>query len=227
MANTMNRTKGGKQSRDMMESAYNQIREMIFLHRIFPGQKLTYRELSKELGMSLTPVQVALGRLAQEGFVERISNVGYYVKKINLKEIEDLYDIRKVIEVYAVELTVKKQTPGNIRVLKKCYLAHKNYLAQIYDMKKLILDADFHSQIAAISGNHAAVRLLERIFEHSRMYSPVELIPPGRLNVAASEHKQIMQLIEERDVSGAMACMATHVQRAKEARIEMLAALPS
>jgi len=59
------------------------------------------------------------------------------------------------------------------------------------------------------------------------MYSPVELIPSGRLNVAASEHEQIMQLIEERDASGAMARIATHVQRVKEARIEMLAALPS
>lgn len=210
-----------------MESAYLKIKDMIFMHQIFPGQKLIYRELAKLLGMSLTPVQFALGRLEQEGFVERISNVGYYVKKISLKEIEDLFDVRLVLESHAVKLAITNLAPEDVMLLEKCLQDHKNYNIQIYDHRKLMLDAAFHAQIAAISGNLEIVRQLKRIFEHTRLRSPVELIPPSRMNVASSQHEQILQAIRERNVSGATEFMAKHIEEAKEARIAMLAALMS
>jgi DNA-binding GntR family transcriptional regulator len=216
-----------KNSQNLAEEAYLRIKDMIFQHQIFPGQKLIYRELAKPLGMSLTPVQFALGRLEQEGFVERISNVGYYVTKISLKEIEDLFDVRMILEVHAVELAIRNQTPEDIMLLEKRLQDHKNYSIQVYDRRKLMLDAAFHSQIAAMSGNLEIVRELKRIFEHTRLRSPVELIPPTRMNVATSEHEQILQMIKERDVSGATQYMLKHIYEAKEARIAMLAALTS
>jgi hypothetical protein len=90
-----------------------------------------------------------------------------------------------------------------------------------------MLDAAFHSQLAVMSGNLEAVRQLKRIFEHTRLRSPVELIPPSRMNVATAEHAQILRLIREQNVSGATVLVAKHIQEAKEARMEMLASLPS
>jgi DNA-binding GntR family transcriptional regulator len=200
---------------------------MIFQQQIVPGQKLIYRELAKMLNMSSTPVQFALGRLEQEGFVERIPNVGYYVRKINLQEIEDLFDLRLILELYAVELAIANQTPEDIRLLEKLLQDHKNYNIQIYDRRKLILDAAFHSQIAGLSRNLEIVKQLRRIFEHTYLRSPVELIPPGRLPIAASEHEQILQKIKERDVVRAREYLERHIREAKEARRAMLAALPS
>jgi len=54
---------------------------MVFNQQIIPGQKLIYRELSMLLKMSTTPVQLALARLEQEGFVELLPNVGYFRKE--------------------------------------------------------------------------------------------------------------------------------------------------
>lgn len=216
-----------KDSNGMMEAAYLKIKSMIFQQQIVPGQKLIYRELAKMLNMSSTPVQFALGRLEQEGFVERIPNVGYYVRKINLQEIEDLFDLRLILELYAVELAIANQTPEDIRLLEKLLQDHKNYNIQIYDRRKLILDAAFHSQIAGLSRNLEIVKQLRRIFEHTYLRSPVELIPPGRLPIAASEHEQILQKIKERDVVRAREYLERHIREAKEARRAMLAALPS
>ncbi len=226
MAGRMN-AGDGKDSHNMMESAYLKIKNMIFQQHIVPGQKLIYRELAKLLNMSSTPVQFALGRLEQEGFVERIPNIGYYVKKINLQEIEDLFDLRLILELYAVEMAIKNQTPEDIDLLEKYLQDHKNYDIPIYDRKKLILDAAFHSQIAGLSGNLEIVKQLRRIFEHTYLRSPVELIPPGRIPVAASEHEQILQMIRERDVVRAKQYLEKHIREAKEARRAMLAALPS
>jgi DNA-binding GntR family transcriptional regulator len=165
--------------------------------------------------------------LEQEGFVERIPNVGYYVRKINLQEIEDLFDLRMILELYAVEMAIRNQTPEDIRLLEELQQNHKNYNIQIYDRRKLILDAAFHSQIAALSRNQEIVKELRRIFEHTYLRSPVERIPPVRLPIAAAQHQEILQRIRERDVTGARESLERHIREAKEARRAMLAALPS
>ena len=223
----MKSVEAGKDSNNMTESAYFKMKNMIFQQYIVPGQKLTYRELAKLLNMSSTPVQFALGRLEQEGFVERIPNVGYYVRKINPQEIEDLFDLRWILEVHAIEYAIKNHTPEDLEVLDKLIQDHKNYQIQIYDRKKLFLDATFHSQIASLSGNLEIVKQLKRIFEHTYLRSPVELIPPSRIPIAVSQHEQILQLIKERDIGRAKECLGKHIQEAKEARRAMLWSLPS
>jgi len=73
-------------SKNLMEKAYWQIKNMIFQQKIAPGQKLIYRDLSKRLDMSKTPIMHALGRLEQEGFVELMPNLGYSVKEMDIQE---------------------------------------------------------------------------------------------------------------------------------------------
>lgn len=99
-----------EESRNLTEKTYILLKNMVFNQRIIPGQKLIYRELSMLLNMSTTPVQLALARLEQEGFVELVPNVGYFVKKIVPKEVEDLFDVRQNLEVHAVKLAIINQT---------------------------------------------------------------------------------------------------------------------
>ena len=84
--------------KNLMEKAYWDIKNMIFQQKISPGQKLIYRELTEKLNMSQTPITYALGRLEQEGFVELVPNLGYSVKEIDIKELEDLFDIVRLLK---------------------------------------------------------------------------------------------------------------------------------
>jgi len=195
---------------------------MIFYQRISPGQKLIYRELAVVLGMSSTPVQLALCKLEQEGFVERIPNIGYYVRRIDIREIEDLFDLRQILEVYAIEQAIQNQTPEDLEILHQMMLSHKNHDIQIYDRKKLLLDAEFHWQIAAMSKNQAILRQLRSIFEHSYLRSRVELLPPDRLLVTAAQHAAIYEMIREHKTARAKKAIATHIREAKEAKLMML-----
>jgi DNA-binding GntR family transcriptional regulator len=129
--------------------------------------------------------------------------------------------------VHAIEYAIKNHAPEGLEGLVKFVQDYKNYQIQIYDRKKLLLDAAFHSQIASLFGNLEIVKQLKRIFEHIYLRSPVELIPPSRLPTAASQHEQILQLIKKRDIGRAKECLRKHIQKAKEARRAMLSALPS
>jgi DNA-binding GntR family transcriptional regulator len=207
---------------NLIQKAYLQLKNMIFYQRISPGQKLIYRELAVVLGMSSTPVQLALCKLEQEGFVERIPNIGYYVRRIDVREIEDLFDLRMILEIYAIEQAIKNQTPEDMEVLHQMFLSHKNHEIQLYDRRKLLLDAEFHWQIGAMSKNEAILRQLRSIFEHSYLRSRVELLPPSRLLITATQHEAIYGMIKDRKIALAKKTIAAHIREAKEAKLQML-----
>src|SRR5215467_15356847 len=68
-----------------------------------PEHRLTEDGLCREFGVSRSPVREALRVLATNGFVRRTDNRGYAVRQVMLKELEELYDFRLALELYAVE----------------------------------------------------------------------------------------------------------------------------
>jgi DNA-binding GntR family transcriptional regulator len=211
-----------EESKNLTEKAYILLKNMVFNQRIAPGQKLIYRELSTQLKMSITPVQLALARLEQEGFVELVPNVGYFVRKIVLKEVEDLFDIRQILEVHAVKLAIANQTDESIRTLGEKIQNHKKYVIELYDRKKLLLDAEVHLQIARMSNNSEIVKQLQRIHEHIYLRSRIELLPPKRMRLSPSHHEKLFQMIRAKDVAGAQELLYTHIQGAKELMLSTL-----
>jgi len=84
------------------------------------------------------------------------------------------------------------------------------------------LDAEFHWQIAAMSKNEAILRQLRSIFEHSYLRSRVELLPPRRLLITATQHEAIYGMIKDRKIALAKKTIAAHIREAKEAKLLML-----
>ena len=211
-----------EESQSLMEKAYRVVKLMVFQQKIVPGQKLILRELSKTLNMSATPVQVALARLESEGFVELVPNVGCFVKKIVPKEIEDLFDVRRIIETYAVELAIQNQNDECLRKLSEKIQDHKKYSVSIYDRRKLLLDAEVHLQIAIMSNNYVIVSQLRRIYEHIYLRSRVELLPPQRLSITPAEHEKIFQMIKAKNIFMAKKSLSKHIDEAKNVMLSTL-----
>jgi DNA-binding GntR family transcriptional regulator len=204
------------ESENLKEKAYHLLKNMIFYQEIIPGQKLTYRELSVTLGMSATPVQMALARLEQEGFVELVSNVGYFVKKITHKEVEDLFDIREVLEIHAIKLAIVKRTDKDLKILSNKIAQHKAYVFYLYDRKKLLLGLQVHLQIAEMSGNFEIVKHLQKIYELIYLRSRIECFNPDRMHMSASQHEELFRLIKAKNVEAAQGFLYGHLESAKE-----------
>jgi DNA-binding GntR family transcriptional regulator len=205
-----------KKENNLMEKAYREIKSMIFQQMFGPGQKLIYRTLAERLNMSKTPIMYALGRLEQEGFVELIPNFGYSVKEIDIKELEDLFDIREALEVHAVFLAIKNHKDEDLENLEKAIQKHKEYKPPVYDRLKLMLDANVHLEIAKMSGNKVLIRHLRQLYEHTYLRHRVELMNPTRMHASPKEHLKILGLIRERNTSEAMKLIRAHIRAAKE-----------
>ena len=99
---------------NLSEQAYNQIKDAICQGRIAPGDILSESRLAEDLGMSRTPVREALRSLASEGFLEIKNGVGAYVKPLSSKDMENLYEIRCLLEMQAIKTSIYRITDQEI-----------------------------------------------------------------------------------------------------------------
>jgi DNA-binding GntR family transcriptional regulator len=86
------------------EQAYELIKKAIFECKFLPGQVLNEIELAEWLGISRTPLREALAALEKDGFVNIIPNRGAFVCDITPTEVEEILDVREVLEVFAIKL---------------------------------------------------------------------------------------------------------------------------
>lgn len=203
-------------AKSSIEDAYRAIKQLMLKQQLIPGQKLLYRELTARLGMSKTPIVNALNRLEQEGFVISEPNVGYAVKPINAKEIFDSYEVREALEIKALSNALEKATEEQITVLEDKYLAFHHYQPHQYDKKKLMLDCEFHLQIALMSGNEVLRYLLRRNFEHTLLRTRLENYAPERMERSARDHKNILEMIKIRDFPESAALLTRHIRNARD-----------
>lgn len=92
----------------LVTKVYQAIKGAILENRFVAGQELSIEGLAQELGVSSTPVREALARLNADGLVELVPNKRPYVTPITDGEIHQIYEVRKVLEPYAVSIIVEK-----------------------------------------------------------------------------------------------------------------------
>ena len=209
-------------TQSLIDEAYRSIKRLMLQQKLFPGQKLLYRELIERLGMSKTPIVNALNRLEQEGFVIAQPNVGYTVKPIDVKEIFDSFEVREALEVKAVQQALKNGKPEEMTILEEKLRTFEEYRPDKYDKKKLMLDCDFHLQIAAMSGNKVLKYLLRRNFEHIILRTKLNNYEPRRMDAAAEDHRRLLESMKKKDVSGCVGRIESHISRSRDYVIRCL-----
>jgi len=124
------------QRRMLRFEAFKEIKNRILFLDIKPGEKIVENEIAQSLKTSTTPVREALLMLEGEKLVEAHPRLGFVVKKLALKEVDEYFAIRKLLELFAVPLILEQITDDEIKVLKdnikkaeKC--ADKNKLRDI------------------------------------------------------------------------------------------------
>src|SRR2546421_13031594 len=90
------------------------IRQAILDGRLEPGSRLKEEELARELGISRTPVREALLVLQAEGLVDAVPNRGAVVRSHDANDLEDLYQLRALLEGYAARRAAANVTEQDV-----------------------------------------------------------------------------------------------------------------
>lgn len=151
--------------------------------------------LAAELSMSATPVREALLELAQDGLVEPVRNRGFRVRPISESELDEVCQIRELLEVPAATAAAAALTDTDKdRLAALADDIHRHAVAK--DMAGYLrADREFHVLLLSAAGNRELVALVERLRNRTRLFNLQNLASSGDLIPSADEHLEMVALI--------------------------------
>lgn len=200
--------------KSIMDIAYEYIRSNIVNGNIKSNEKVSMREIAKELNISRTPIREAIRKLESEGLIELLPRRGFIIKKYCSKKVEEIYEARQILEIYAVKLACKNIKEKDINKLKKT-----NYnLAVLFEEKEnnIIkikkLNEDFHFMIYKASGNETICELIHNLWGRiSGLY--IQMFKnPVQGKTTFQEHDDIIRALEKRDIDKAVLMLGKHLK---------------
>lgn len=197
------------------QKAYEGIRNLLFHNEIVPGQKISYRDLSERLGMSQTPVIQALKWLEFQQLVRHVPHRGYYTAAINLQEVEEIYDLRRLIELDLLKTSFKRINKGALKQLKKALDAHLKAAKDEYLYDRLLKDTEYHLTLASLSGCKVQHQTLKNLFDLLYLKYGGKFLFSLSMENADTDHLNLFKRIEKKDLEGATAVLSDHILNVK------------
>ncbi len=200
--------------------AYQAIKDLILSNRLFPGQKIIYRELEEKLKMSKTPIINALVMLERDQLVVSQKNRGFYIREVNRKEAEQIYDLRNRLEEMAVGYAIENHSKKDLDILKDKLDAYNDYVSDLYDQKRLALDTAFHLQIAIMGKNPFLVRIMEQFYENIYFTLRVIFLSPY-VERFKNDHELLFRAIAEGDIDEAKQVLKLHMESCRDLIVKL------
>jgi DNA-binding GntR family transcriptional regulator len=204
-----------KEKEDSTQVAYHGIRHMLYNKELVPGQRIAYRDLAEKLEMSSTPIIQALKWLELQGFVQHEPNRGYSMAPFSLREIEELYEIRELIEPSLVPVAIEKIDKNGISELKTALEAHLSAEREFYLKERLFKNREFHMTLASLSGKTTQIRILQNVFDMLFLKYGGNYFPISSLSATDQAHQEIYDAVALRSLERAQSVLKNHLTNVK------------
>jgi DNA-binding GntR family transcriptional regulator len=198
----------------LRESVYEKLRDWIVQGKLEPGEQLRDQELAERLGISRTPVREALRRLEDEGLVETAKNRWTRVKPVDLKEAEQIYPIRAVLDGLALRLAFPLLDKNSLSTLRKANARLRSALKNADIPAAVEADSAFHDEYVRHCGNPELIEIIRGLrVKHHRLELAYFGSPKLGL-VSVEEHRGIVEAIKDGDVEAAQQRLYRHFHNA-------------
>jgi DNA-binding GntR family transcriptional regulator len=180
-----------------------------------PEHRFTEEALCREFGVSRSPVREALRILATNGFLKKLPNRGYSVRHVNLREVEELYELRLALELHVVEHLADRD-PSNPRLVD----LERTWSALLRGPERkgeelAELDARFHETLAEAAGNRMVLDALRGINERLFVFRMIDFEKSDRAESTCHQHLKILREIARGDAPAARRAMQRNVDEGR------------
>jgi DNA-binding GntR family transcriptional regulator len=188
------------------------LKERIIAWQYPPEHRLTEEALCREFQVSRSPVREALRVLATNGFVRRTASRGYAVRQVNLKELEELYEVRLALELYVIEVLAERGAPqAALAALREVWETVRREPTGRKDEDLAELDTAFHESLTALIDNETLLQQLRAINERLLVFRMIDFAKPDRVESTCLQHLEVLRRIADRDVTGARAAIKHNI----------------
>ena len=198
------------------EQIYKIIKDKIIWHEIKTKERIIDKKLAEELGVSRSMVRQVLTTLVKEELLIMVPRNGFYVREIAKKEIEEIYEIRKLLEVYAIKRAIPRISNKDISKIEKLFKRTKEPLKK-NDIARLIeIDIELHRLIIDNCNNNHIKKIIDKFRNQVDFYRSADLNRVNRAKELYFEHLEIFESIKKRNTELAIKLMANHIESSKK-----------
>ncbi len=206
------------------DRAYDSIRADIIFGRLAPGARLRLDRLAGEYGASVSTLREILNRLSSEGFVLAEGQRGFQVSPVSPEGFQDVAAMRLLLETYALPLSF---AVGDLEWEGRVVAAHhklaameRRMLAGDRDGTELWkrYDREFHQALIESCESQTLLDLYGGVYDQYLRYQMVAVVFRGE--VAASEHRDLLDCALARDAEQACAILTRQVNGCVEHTLE-------
>jgi DNA-binding GntR family transcriptional regulator len=193
----------------------SRLKEDIFEFRLLPRDRFTETKMAKYYEASRTPVRDALYRLQREGFLEVGFRRGWKVRNLDFAYFDDLYDLRIVLEIAAVDRICKIKTQSQkLLNLKDIWLVPKDK-RKVDGREVARLDESFHLAIVSAAANQEIERVHIELTEKIRIIRRLDFTAGNRIEATYREHAKILKLLLQRKFQDVSELLRLHIEQSK------------
>ena len=195
----------------VVDEAYNAIKNMLYYKELSPGQRIVYGDVAGKLNMSLTPVIQALNKLEYSELVYYKPNKGYFVGQITEKEIREIYQARKALEIAIIPSIIENITKKDLLLIRNNLKEYEISLTSLETNRiNMLKDMQFHLKLAEYSRQAVIQKMLTGLLERICLKYRHEYLGDERINNAIREHRRIFQAFEMKDEKEAIDAVTDH-----------------
>ena len=206
----------------LRDVVFNTLRRAILKGELKPGERLMEIALADKLGVSRTPIREAIRKLELEGLVVMAPRKGAKVASITERDLNDVLEVRKGMEVLAISLACKRITGEELEKLETIDQSFQKLIESGNLTELAEMDVKFHDTIYQATNNQRLVQLLNNLREQMYRYRMEYLKDIAVRRTLAEEHKAICRALRERDEQQAEQYVSIHIDNQQKAIIRSL-----
>ena len=193
---------------------YELLKEDIYSLRLLPGDRFTESGMAEVYGVSRTPLRDALYRLEREGYLQVSFRSGWAVCPFDFQRFEQLYDLRIVLELAAVQRICESAESVSLDDFSDIWLVP---VAHRLDdgIRVAALDEAFHQGLVQATGNREMARVHQEVTEKIRIIRHLDFTRHDRIQATYVEHAEILRMLLQRKQAQAAILLKSHIDASK------------
>jgi len=203
------------QRQSLADAVAERLREQIISGDLREGEQLRQDAIAKEFQVSRIPVREALLHLEAEGLITTVANRGAVVSALSPEEIEELFEIRAVLECHALRLAIPLLTKEHFAQAEKVLKEYELALDKDTEVGKWgQLNWQFHSALYAPANRPSLMSLIKVLNNNCDRYTRLHLLFTRNLHKAGKAHRAILTVCKSGDVEKASDELWRHITEA-------------
>ena len=205
------------QIKSVTETVLQDLRVKIIVGELAPGSKLNEKELSSNFGISRAPLREAFRLLESEHLVVYYPRKGSYVTEISIEKCREIYQVRTMMECFAVDLLRAKgikdlpKVESALEETVNLVMPSNDDVYNKFDYLKAI--ANFHISLVESAENSQLTYFYHSIFPNLARYQSIYTYISGLMNKSYEEHKEFLRLVKGCDYDEAKNYLKCHIDK--------------